>query len=35
MSKACQYATNDSKVRVGMKDANLVKVEYVLQKTIA
>jgi len=32
MSKACQYATNDSKVRVGMKDVSLAKVEYVLQK---
>ncbi len=32
MSKACQYATNDSKVRVGMKNVSLAKAEYVLQK---
>jgi hypothetical protein len=32
MSKACQYAMNDSKVRVEMKDVSLAKVEYVLQK---
>jgi hypothetical protein len=28
MFKACQYATNDNKVGVGMKEANLVYVQF-------
>jgi hypothetical protein len=28
MLKACQYATNDIKVGVGMKEANLVEAQF-------
>ncbi len=32
MSKACQYATNDTKIGVGMKEVNVAKIQSALQK---
>jgi hypothetical protein len=34
MSKACQHAINDTKLDVGMKEMNVAKTQYALQKTI-
>jgi hypothetical protein len=34
MSKACQYATNDDKIYVGLKNVNVNKTHSKLQKTI-
>jgi len=34
MSKACQYATNDDKIYVGLRNVNVKKAQSELQKTI-
>jgi hypothetical protein len=34
MSKACQYATNDDKIFVGLRNVNVKKAQSGLQKTI-
>ncbi len=34
MYKACQYATNDTKLEIGMKEVNQPNVQITLQNTV-